>query len=83
MRQIHYLCRPQVRWWVAAPIILSLLAETGFGMGLSFSSITFDIYSDQEVAAIIMFVNNKTSLSIQISVALLREKLVHQLTRFS
>ncbi|KAI6107215.1 hypothetical protein EDD16DRAFT_117420 [Pisolithus croceorrhizus] len=50
MRQIHYLCRPQVRWWVAAPIILSLLAETGFGM-----------------AAIIMFVNNKTSLSIQIS----------------
>ncbi|KAI6100099.1 hypothetical protein EDD17DRAFT_212152 [Pisolithus thermaeus] len=49
--QIYYLCRPQVRWWVTAPIMLSVLAATGLGVA----------------AAILEFLNTETSLSMQIS----------------
>ncbi|KAI6021800.1 hypothetical protein PISMIDRAFT_678286 [Pisolithus microcarpus 441] len=29
--QIYCLCRPQVRWWVTAPIMVLVLAQLGFG----------------------------------------------------
>ncbi|KAI6104356.1 hypothetical protein F5141DRAFT_186349 [Pisolithus sp. B1] len=29
--QIYWLCRPQVKWWVTAPIMVLVLAQLGFG----------------------------------------------------
>ncbi|KAI6095196.1 hypothetical protein EDD16DRAFT_1680168, partial [Pisolithus croceorrhizus] len=52
--QIYRLCRPQVKWWVTTPTMLSVLAGNGLAMGLSFSSIATYIPSDQEAAGVIM-----------------------------
>ncbi|KAI6122026.1 hypothetical protein F5141DRAFT_1201461 [Pisolithus sp. B1] len=48
--------------------MLSLLAGTGFSIGLFFSSIMTNLYSDQEAEGVILvFIDNETSLSPQIS----------------
>ncbi|KAI6156407.1 hypothetical protein EDD17DRAFT_1877639 [Pisolithus thermaeus] len=51
VHQIYCLCRPQVKWWVTVPIMLSVLAAAGVGMA----------------AAILEFLKSETSLSMQIS----------------
>lgn len=42
-RQIYRLCRPGVKWLVTGPIILFVLAQFGFGVGLSFFSMTREL----------------------------------------
>ncbi|KAI6006472.1 hypothetical protein F5J12DRAFT_830811 [Pisolithus orientalis] len=51
VHQIYYLCRPQVKWWVTAPIMLLILGQIGFGIA----------------AAVLEFVIHKTSVLTQIS----------------
>ncbi|KAI6101540.1 hypothetical protein EV401DRAFT_798000 [Pisolithus croceorrhizus] len=51
VHQIFYLCRPEVRWWVTAPTMLSVLAGTGFGV----------------VSVTMEFIDSETSLGPQIS----------------
>lgn len=38
-RQIHNLCRPQVKWWVTAPILLFASVQFGFGLGTQIQEI--------------------------------------------
>ncbi|KAI6158491.1 hypothetical protein EDD17DRAFT_996024 [Pisolithus thermaeus] len=51
VHQIYHLCRPQVKWWVTAPMMLSVLAGTGVGVA----------------TAILKFLNTETSVSTQLS----------------
>ncbi|KAI5982771.1 hypothetical protein EDD15DRAFT_2490475 [Pisolithus albus] len=39
--KIYYLCRPQVKWLVTAPIILFVLAHFGFGIEAEIAVLTF------------------------------------------
>ncbi|KAI6006976.1 hypothetical protein EDD15DRAFT_12190 [Pisolithus albus] len=38
-RQIHNLCRPQVKWWVTGPILLFAVVQFGFGLGTQIQEI--------------------------------------------
>ncbi|KAI6144535.1 hypothetical protein BKA82DRAFT_1004481 [Pisolithus tinctorius] len=53
--KIYHLCRPQVKWLVTAPILISVLAHFGFGMGM----------------AVFMFVNTEASAAEQIRFSVL------------
>ncbi|KAI6003126.1 hypothetical protein EDD15DRAFT_2361003 [Pisolithus albus] len=64
--KIYYLCRPQVKWLVTAPIILFVLAHFGFGI-------------EAEIA-VLTFTNNEFSSLPTIKVVLLTENLLYQLT---
>ncbi|KAI6097648.1 hypothetical protein EDD17DRAFT_1512819 [Pisolithus thermaeus] len=55
--QIYHLCRPRVKWWVTAPVILSVVVAFGFGMGTLISAHRL--------------VNNQTSVVTQMTVVLL------------
>ncbi|KAI6104237.1 hypothetical protein F5141DRAFT_1204124 [Pisolithus sp. B1] len=62
--KIYYLCRPQVRWLVTAPIILLTLILFGFGIEI----------------AVLIFVNNAISALLNIRVDLSIKILLYQLT---
>ncbi|KAI6096446.1 hypothetical protein EV401DRAFT_1127531 [Pisolithus croceorrhizus] len=50
--QIYCLCRPRVKWWVTAPIMLFVLAQLGFGAE---ADIIEMIYHDASIVPRIMY----------------------------